>query len=107
MGHDRGLTMIVLALASASVEIAAEDTRPVHLSLLRSLAWIALPCALRILLPSPKDPGKRPPLWVNVLIVAGGLLPIVLEPVFRTVWGSGNALELLLVFSLRNLGLQG
>ena len=105
MGHDRGLTMIVLALASASVEIAAEDTRPVHLSLLRSLAWIALPCALRILLPSPKDPGKRPPLWVNVLIVAGGLLPIVLEPVFRTVWGSGNALELLLVFSLRNLGL--
>jgi hypothetical protein len=101
----RSLTFFLVVVASAGVEIAAIDTRPVLASLGLAAGWIAAALVGSRFVPTPARPGGLPPFWVFAALMVLSAAPFVIEPLRRRWTGDGYALELQMVFALRNVGL--
>ncbi|QJW97046.1 transglutaminase domain-containing protein [Frigoriglobus tundricola] len=102
----RRVTFLLLVLASAAVEIAAVDTRPVAVSLGRAAGWVVAAAVVGLLVPVPADPRRNPPPWVFLILLGLAAAPFGVEPLGRNWTGGGGApLEIQLVFGLRNIGL--
>jgi hypothetical protein len=101
----RQVTFALLVLASAATEIAAVDTRPVSVSLGLAAFWVGVAALLGWLVPTPTDGNGNPPRRVQVALLLLAVAPFAIEP-FRGRWtDTGYALELQMVFGLRNLAL--
>ncbi|VTS08866.1 transglutaminase-like domain-containing protein [Tuwongella immobilis] len=101
----RRATMFLLVLASIAVEVAAADTRPWGTSVANAAGWVIAAVVASALLPLPRNLTARPPRWLALPMLALGAAPFVLEPLRRQITGDGYALELQMVFGLRNVGL--
>ncbi|MGL4554635.1 MAG: hypothetical protein ACRC33_26010, partial [Gemmataceae bacterium] len=101
----RRVTFLLLALSAAAVEVAAFDTRPVAASLGVAAAWVAATARVGWFAGTPADPRRRPPPWAAAVLAALGAAPFAVEPLRREWAGDGSALELQMVFGLRNVGL--
>ncbi len=101
----RQVTFVLLVLAVAATELAAVDTRGLPTSLALAAVWVGLAAGLGWLIPAPKDSRALPPRFVLLLLLGLAAAPILVEPLRRKWTGDGYALELRLIFVLRNLGL--
>jgi len=101
----RRATFVLLALAYAACEVAAyPDGRPRPFGVGFGLALFSLAVVVSYLLPGPGG-RARPPRLLTAALAAVLVLPVLIEPVLRTLTDSGFPLELQLVNGLRNLGL--
>lgn len=101
----RQITFALLMLASAAAEIAANESRPLWGSLTVALVWVGIALSLSWLVPAPTDARGFPSRLVLAILAFVGVAPFVIEPIHRGVTGQGHALEVLMIFGLRNIGL--
>lgn len=104
-GVLQGATLVLMGVSAFSVEVAAQDGRWQALPLVGAIAGIIASGVVLGLMPRPADPQRTPPVWVFLLLAGLTLLPMGLEPWRRRWTQEGFALELQMVFGLRNLGL--
>lgn len=95
---------LFLAVISAySVELAATDSSNPLLSLLWVSLWGTIAWVIFCLVPAPISPKNNPSLKVTFLLILSAMVPLVFEPVRRFWLGNGYPLEIVVIFSLRNL----
>jgi hypothetical protein len=101
----RRTTFVLVALASAAVEIAAGDSRPIPTSLGLAGLWIVLAAGLSWLVPVPQANRRIPPRWQLALLVLLTVAPFLMDPLRRRWTVQGDPLEIQMLLGLRNLGL--
>lgn len=97
---------VLMAIASIACEIAAEDTRDIWHSVALASGWIFAAFVLCLFARRPADPLGKPPIWVMGMLVLALAAPMIVEPIQRNWTGGGSAMELLMVYCLRSLGLS-
>jgi transglutaminase-like putative cysteine protease len=101
----RVVAFALLAVASVAVEIAANDRRPFLASAGLASLWIGAAALAGRFIPRPADPFSKPPTWLILPVLGLAASPYVIEPIRRQLTGDGYPTELLMVFSLRAIGL--
>jgi len=112
------ITILMMCLASAAVELAATDA----CNPWESIGWAGLWTVVTFAAAHVLDRSNRtfrnrthgsacsgdriPPWQVSVGLTIGAIFPLFLEPLRRSIGGGGLPLELILIFGLRNLGLS-
>ena len=98
-------TIVLMAVAYSVCEVAAHaDGRPRAFGIAFGLGVLVASVLLSYLVPIPR-PGQRLSTRLAVLLAAGLVLPLAVEPLVRSLTGDGSPLEMQLVNGLRTLGM--
>ncbi|MFO0823977.1 MAG: transglutaminase domain-containing protein [Gemmataceae bacterium] len=101
----RRITFLMLTLGAVGVEVAANDTRSVAVSVGQAVLWVAAAVVVALFVTVPANPRANPPLWVFLLLLLMAVAPFAVEPLRRRWTDDGSPLEIHMVFALRNVGL--